>query len=129
MTLDGRVQRPATAFSKRGPKIRGRERNEAHLAYIRKLPSVVSGKRFNIEACHIRYSDAGTHKLNPGVGRKPHDRYTVPLCADEHRTQHGMNERAFWEMHKINPVSIAAQLWAVSGDIDEGEKIIREARL
>jgi hypothetical protein len=131
--LDGRVRMPSTAFSlKRGEKIRGRKHDPDHLAYIRSLPCLVSGSNFNVEAAHIRYSDARWKKINPGVGRKPDDCWTVPLSAEMHRlgeeAQHNGNERAFWERHGIDPLEIATALYAVTGQYEAGLKIIREAR-
>jgi hypothetical protein len=141
--LDGRVRSPSTAFSKspkRGP--RERKENPRFLAWLRTLPCIVTGTRFNIHAAHIRYSDAARGKINPGIQRKPDDRYCVPLCFDMHNgdprnSQHSMNERAFWERHRIDPIKAADKLWAIFNDEtlsqierdEAGEKVIREARL
>lgn len=140
--LDGRVRRHPEAFSK-SPKRGPRDRKECprFLAWLRTLPCLVSGIRSNIQAAHIRYSDAKHQKFNPG-SKKPHDRYAVPLSFEMHQgdprnSQHSMNERAFWEKHRIDPLEIADKLWAIFNDEslsqiekDEvGEKVIREARL
>lgn len=125
---------PSTAFTiNRRAIIRGHQHDEKHLAFIRKLPCLVSGSNVNVEAAHIRYSDAEWGKINPGHSRKPDDKWTVPLCADLHRldpinSQHAMNEREFWESHGIDPLPIATALWAISGDYEAGLNIIREAR-
>jgi hypothetical protein len=55
-----------------------------------------------------------------GMGEKPHDMYTVPLCNWDHvsgpKAQHKMNERVFWfEIHQIDPFAIALRLWHESG--------------
>jgi hypothetical protein len=55
-----------------------------------------------------------------GMGEKPHDMYTVPLCNWDHvsgpKAQHKMSERVFWfELHKIDPFAIALRLWHESG--------------
>lgn len=60
-----------TAFSidrttRRQPRIE----DPAHLAFIRKLPSVISG-RTPCEACHIRYGDALRRKKTSAKGMKP----------------------------------------------------------
>lgn len=132
MTVDGLFRKPSTAFTVvRREKIRGRQRSEKHLAFIRSLPCLVSGSNFNVEAAHIRYSDAAWGKINPGIQRKPDDCWTVPLSAAKHRldpdSQHNGDEREFWERHGIDPLRIARDLWAISGDYEAGLKIIREA--
>jgi hypothetical protein len=55
-----------------------------------------------------------------GMGEKPHDMYTVPLCNWDHvsgpKAQHKMNERAFWfDLDRIDPFAIALRLWHESG--------------
>ena len=118
----------ATAFSK-DPTTKDQARmvNEAHLAFIRKLPSLISGKR-GCEACHVRYGDATFRKRKTPIGRKPDDAWTVPMLPAEHRAQHAKNEKRFWDDVGIDPVQVAHMLYAISGDIEEGEKIIRMAR-
>lgn len=131
MITDGLFRRPITAFSVKR-RIRGRQHNEKHLAFIRSLSCVVSGVSMNVEAAHIRYSDAAWEKVNPGIGRKPDDKWTIPLSAEMHRlnrnAQHNGNERSFWERHEIDPLSIALKLWGVSGDYEAGMRIILEAK-
>lgn len=132
MKSDGRIRLPATAFSIRGPKMRGRQQSPTHLANMRKLPCLVSGSNENVEAAHIRYSDARWGKVNPGVGRKPDDMWVVPLSAARHRldpdSQHNSEEREFWERHGIDPLPVARSLWLASGDYDECLKIIQNAK-
>lgn len=129
MIEDGRFRRPDTAFSvKKRKPIRGRQHDEKHLAFIRTLPCLVSGSRYCVEAAHIRYSDATWGKVNPGVGKKPDDKWTVPLSAARHRldpdSQHNSDEREFWERHGIDPLPISRALWLASGNYEEGMKII-----
>uniref|UniRef100_A0A2A4YRR0 Uncharacterized protein n=1 Tax=OCS116 cluster bacterium TaxID=2030921 RepID=A0A2A4YRR0_9PROT len=46
-----------------------------------------------------------------GMQEKPHDKWTVPLCAWCHRegpnAQHKMNECKFWKERNIDPVETA----------------------
>jgi Protein of unknown function (DUF968). len=102
-----------------------RVHNEKHLQFIRQLPCVVCEDNTSTEAAHIRFSDARAAKINPGVGAKPHDRWTVPLCGKHHRKQHEMNEQGFWDAAMIDPIFVALALWSVSGDHEAGEEIIR----
>lgn len=44
---------------------------------------------------------------------KVSDEYTVPLCFLDHDALHNAgNERAWWEARKVDPLPIAADLWA-----------------
>lgn len=95
-----------------------------HLAFIRTLPCLCCLDNTSTEAAHVRYSDARVAKVNPG-SQKPDDRFTVPLCGDEHKEQHQQNERRFWEARNIDPVLIALALYSCSGDAEEAERIIR----
>lgn len=94
---------------------RGRQEDAAHLALVRKLPCLITGERERVEAAHVRMSDAALGKRNAGIGAKPDDVWTVPLCARLHAEQHAEgNERWFWERNGINPLIIAQQLAGVS---------------
>lgn len=105
-----------------------RQTSPRHLAYLRKLPCLMTGSVTDIEAAHIRYGDPHYGKRPTGMGERPDDRYAVPLCAAAHRTgpdaQHGSGERAWWERQGIDPLAIAAALWECSGDIEEGRRIV-----
>lgn len=122
------VRREPTAFSL-DPSGRetARIKDERHLAWIRTLPSVISGV-YGCEACHIRYGDPGYNKPRTGKGRKPDDAWTVPMTPDEHREQHSMNEHLFWLRQGIDPVAIARELYRVSGDTEAALSIIKNAR-
>lgn len=127
------VRRPGTAFSKSPPrKSRRREREEGHLAWIRTLPCVLRGRRGGVEAAHIRFADPIYGKPETPAGKKPDDRWTVPLHHEEHRTgndaQHNSNEREWWARRGLDPVAIAAALWGCTGHDEEAEVILREAR-
>jgi hypothetical protein len=90
-----------------------------HLAFIRRLPCIVCGSR-PAQAAHVR---AGT---DGGAGMKPSDKFTVPLCHDDHMRQHG-GELSFWAALGIDPVDQANRLWTVSGDTEAGERIVFRA--
>lgn len=123
-----RIVSPDTAFSKVSTRTkRPREHNDAHLRFIRQLPCVCCGKR-GVEAAHVRYGDARYGKPEGSMGMKPHDRWCVPLCPDHHREQHAENERAWWDSKGIDPLHVAAALWASTGDEEAGEMIINQVR-
>ena len=84
-----------------------------YLALIRDLPCLSCGMEPS-EAAHVRYASAAFGKAS-GLGKKPHDKFCCPLCAQCHRlgreAQHKRNERAFWENLDINPLQVAERLW------------------
>lgn len=122
------IRRPSTAFSEDpSNKAQKRIRDEGHLAFIRRLPSVLSGI-FGCEACHIRYGDPVYRKKHTGKAQKPDDAWTVPLSPDEHRAQHDTNEREWWLSHRIDPLALAQALYAVTGDTDAAVRIIAQGR-
>lgn len=106
---------------------RPRLKNERHLDFIRSLPCLICKDETSTEACHVRMTDPSIGKLNSGLGQKPHDYFTVPMCGKHHRRQHLQNEQNWWAAHNIDPVKVALMLFAVSGDHQEGERIVRAA--
>lgn len=122
------IRRHPEAFSlDQSGKATKRVEDPAHLAFIRKLPSAVSGL-LGCEACHIRTGSAVHKKHTTGAGRKPDDAWCLPLLPAEHREQHSMNEMEFWRSHGIDPFELAIKLYEVSGDVVAGTEIIRKAR-
>jgi hypothetical protein len=56
---------------------------------------------------HIKFAE------QRAMGRKVSDRFTVPICRLRHRELHRRgNERAWWESQAIDPLPVAANLWA-----------------
>lgn len=84
-----------------------------YLALIRQLPCLYCGMEPS-EAAHVRYASAAFGKAS-GLGKKPHDKFAVSLCAECHRlakhAQHNRNEEAFWIGIDINPLLVAERLW------------------
>jgi len=101
-----------TELRQRTPRVR----DEAFLRYVRTLPCTACGHAPPSQAAHIRFSDAATGNLNPGVGAKPSDSRAVPLCSgchlDDNDAQHRVGERKFWARVGKNPYEIAASLYA-----------------
>jgi len=92
------------------------KRNATHLDFVRSLPCCVCGHRPRSEAAHVR---AGT---DGGLGLKPSDRFTVPMCHDHHRIQHTIGELAFWSQRNVDPTGLAEHLWTHSGDLSAGTR-------
>lgn len=119
------IQRPSTAFSlDLSDRKQKRIVDDAHLAFIRTLPSVISGRE-GCEACHIRYGDPVYRKKHTGMAQKPDDAWTLPLTPEEHRSQHAVNEREWWAEHGIDPLQIAQAIYAVTGNREAAIKLIR----
>lgn len=118
-----RIVRPDTAFSMPGKQRRKREKNEAHLAHVRKLPCAICGQK-PVEAAHIRMAAPEYGKRETGMAEKPDDCWTMPLCPHHHREQHGMNEEQFWQDYGMDPIKIALALNRASGDEEAGTGII-----
>ena len=95
-------------------------RQADHLDFIRSLPCLCCGAAPS-QAAHVRLSKDG------GIGFKPADRYTVPLCWKCHRRQHDIGEVRFWGEHGIDPVDFSVQLWHMSGDYKAGMRTIDRA--
>lgn len=128
MAIAFKIPRSETAFSlDKSGKDTQSFKDDNHLAFIRTLPSVVSGA-WPTEACHIRTGSAEHNKKKTGKGQKPSDAWVLPLTPEEHREQHSGSEIAFWNRHGINPFDLASKLYAVSGDEEAAIAIIRNAR-
>lgn len=110
---------------------RGRERDNAHLAFIRRLPCVATWAQFGrleygCQAAHVRMVREGKPG---GMGVKPSDRWTVPLTPSQHDAQTNRGgERGFWSALGIDPISLAERLYAVTGDHDAAVKVIKASR-
>ena len=87
-------------------------KSPTHLDLIRQLPCLLSGRP--AEAAHIRYADAAHGKGISGMGRKPEDKWTVPLCPELHRLlkgcQHDSDEVGWWAQFRIDPLAVAKEL-------------------
>jgi hypothetical protein len=101
-------------------------RSRFHLAFVRTLPCLSCGARGPSEPAHVRCETDGA------AGRKPGDRYVVPLCSGCHAQQHRVGEITFWgerlawEISDV--VGVADRLWIVSGDFEAGHRAIQHAR-
>lgn len=101
----------------------------SHLRNIRSCGCIIPGCGKEAEAAHLRYSSAEYGKINSGVGSKPHDKFTVPLCPGHHRLnpdcQHSGNELEFWDRYGIDPLAVAAKLWEVRDSLEIMQEIAR----
>ena len=81
-----------------------------HLDWIRALPCCIGdcGYRWPRCAHHVRDMTGG------GMGLKPADRWTVPLCHGHHMEGHTSGWRTFQVSHGINLRWLAEQLASLS---------------
>lgn len=104
-----------------------RQHCERHLDFVRQLGCVVCQNDIETEAAHIRFSCLEAGKRSTGMGEKSDDRWTVPLCNLHHGMQHAWSEREFWKAVGRDPIKIAQELWANTGNHERGIRIAREA--
>lgn len=96
---------------RKSPKMGLREapqlRSSGHLKFVRGFVCAVQNAVCNgrIEAAHVRGETDG------GLGVKPSDYWTIPLCAYHHATQHAEGEGEFQKRHNINMKKVAQELW------------------
>ena len=93
-----------------------RQKNDAHLDFIRGLCCVCCGNDIETEAAHLRTGDLYYGKRNTGAAEKPSDIWVLPLCGHCHRAQHNGSETAFWKAMGINPYVLALSLWGCTGE-------------
>jgi hypothetical protein len=85
-----------------------RHRSKEHLQFVASQACLICG-RSPSQAHHVRFAQP------KGLGLKVSDEFTVPLCAIHHSENHATgDERSWWTERKIDPLSVAADLWAES---------------
>jgi hypothetical protein len=125
---------PTRPIRPKGEQRQPRKESHDHLDFIRQLPCVVCGRPNETQAAHVRFASTQHGKHYTGAGRKPDDRWTVPLCGCCHLTgpeaQHKSNEFAWWCLQGIDPLVIAALLYSHScaGDAEAAEAVCIHAR-
>ena len=102
-----------------------RAEDSKHLAAIRQCPCIVCGRDPAGEAAHIRMT--APDKPNPGMGAKPDDQFSVPLCHACHMKQHTMGELQFWLKAGINALRMAGRLWGLSPNVEKMRAMVLAA--
>jgi hypothetical protein len=121
--LDKRVRRA----------VRPSGKNPKHLTAVRACPCLICGvETSRSEAAHIRMGSRDHNKMPAGIGQKPADKWTLPLCSWHHRdgpeAQHKGSERAFWQRHGIDPFGVAEALYSLSPNVGAMIIFIRMVR-
>ena len=82
-----------------------RYRDRAHLKFVSSQPCLLCGRRPS-DAHHLRFAQPRA------LGRRVSDEFAVPLCRTHHRVLHTRgDEAAWWESVKLDPVTVARELW------------------
>lgn len=99
---------PMTQIVPRSPRLY----DAGYLKWLRLRRCCVCGRHPPVEAAHIRIGITG-------MQRKPDDARALPLCAWCHRegpdAQHKGAELDFWNRFEIDPLALAAKLYAEYG--------------
>lgn len=108
-------------------------KSSGYMAFIRSLPCAVTGQS-GVEAAHVSYANPTYGHYGRGKTQKAADLFALPLTSEEHRRQHSMNEREFWESTGINPHLLCLKLWGVWSNYGDeahpfAEAIIHQTRL
>lgn len=83
-----------------------RQRDKEHLRYVTTQPCLICG-RTPCDPHHVKFAEGAM------MGRKVSDEFTVPLCRLHHRELHWRgNEQVWWDRQRLDPLPIAADLWA-----------------
>lgn len=108
------AKRKTLPRSDTGKATRGRERNTAYLAYLRRQPCRIGvGCIGPVQAAHLRYTDLAAGRTNPGLSVKPSDCWATSLCAHHHAEQHARgNEHAWWASYGLDGTTVARTQFA-----------------
>lgn len=125
-----RVGKPAKIAKRAKPAKPSRDLDPKYLAAVRRCPCLSCDNDPAGEAAHVRMTRAG--KEIAGTGSKPADRWSLPLCRACHTgapsAQHRVGEVAFWSALGLDPLAIAARLYAVSPDVPAMRNVIFKER-
>lgn len=93
-----------------------RELEPGYLAYLRRQPCQVGPLMGDpcegrIDPAHLRFTNRAVGRINPGMGRKSHDRFCLSACRKHHDAQHRYgNEAKWWAVEvRADPDEIAAR--------------------
>jgi len=108
--LSGPPASPATSLKIDKSQLRlgveRRIRDKEHLKRVAELPCLVCSRQPS-HAHHLRFAQ------RRGLSQKVSDEYVVPLCALHHGAlHHYSSETEWWAKQKIDPLPVAAELWA-----------------
>jgi uncharacterized protein DUF968 len=89
-----------------------------YLAFVRKLPCILTGK-YGVEAAHLSMAATEYGHYGRGRGAKSPDRWALPLCSEAHRRQHEIGESLFWRNAGVDPHILALVIWGLWSDLKD----------
>jgi hypothetical protein len=99
-----------------------------YLSRIRQLPCLYCGVDGFTQACHVRMQ-SGAHNKHGGMGKKPENKWALPLCQEHHDYQHRhpYGEEGFWIEVGINPLLTATRLYEARSDMVRMRAVVIQA--
>lgn len=121
---------PREKRTKAGKTRKGRTLDPKYLALIRRCPCISCDTDPARVAAHIRYPRPGQPPT--GIGVKPSDRDSTPLCprchTDAPGAQHTRGEREWWAALGIDPHALADDLAAAAPSIEKMRAVVFRTR-
>lgn len=104
------ARRSKTRAPMQPPKSEGPIRCASYLQWVRGHNCVCAetdptGCEGKIQAAHVRRGTDG------GIGMKPSDCYSLPLCSSHHGEQHRIGEQSFEKKYRFSMRQVADRLW------------------
>jgi hypothetical protein len=115
--------RIARTVLKSAPKVR-EGMSADHLAMVRQLECINCPRGFSapVQAHHLLRTGDHTQR---GTGRKPADKFAIPLCLRCHNAVHAHgNDEVYLAGLGIDGRALASSLWAKRGDLEAMERIV-----
>jgi hypothetical protein len=107
-----------------------RAHDETYLARLRQLPCIQPCcGALAVDAAHIRMASAIYGATEAGVGAKPHDFWTLPLCRHHHELQHRIGTKRFWDQLGMDPHYVALRLYQIHQRIEDDLEALQQMRL
>ncbi len=92
-----------------------RIKDERFLTYIRGKRCCACGSLTNIQAAHLRGARPDLGKRPTGMGERPDDKWSIPLCSNCHLDSpaavHKIGEARFFEKMSFDPFELAVALY------------------
>lgn len=89
--------------------------DKAFLAFVHTKPCCACGTFSDVQAAHLRRPCLERGKRATGLGERPNDFWSVPLCRgchlDSPNSLHRTSEEVFFARLKIDPFALAADLY------------------
>lgn len=103
-------------------KAKIRQESVRHLAFIRGLPCVLTGRTDGVQAHHLLRCPDSEER---GGAMKAGDRWTIPIVRRMHDALHASgDEIAFLGAHSVYGPAVAALLWSLSSNQEQAERAI-----